>query len=157
LARCPGVRTLHSHRQVLHVLVQGILLLLAFPNCPCSQSSCHVLARYGPANRYVSGWFRAGRIFTTLAKCNRQALVQRDEVAHRRRWPGDCAPSAAEAFTEEPSRLPPLHLRNTDRIERAVPLGLGPRSILGLQLLARRKAAEVRWKGGIGRSSRSAR
>jgi hypothetical protein len=64
--------------------------------------------------------FWAGRAFTTLAECNRQALVWRDQVAHQRRWPDDAARSVAEAFTEEQPRLLPLprHLFHTDRIEQ---------------------------------------
>jgi hypothetical protein len=33
--------------------------------------------------------FWAGRDFTTLEQCNRQALLWRDQVAHQRPWPGD--------------------------------------------------------------------
>jgi hypothetical protein len=67
-------------------------------------------------NRKDSFW--AGRVFATLTECNRQALVWRDEVAHRRRWPDDSARSVAEAFAaEQPRLLPlPLHPFNTDRI-----------------------------------------
>jgi hypothetical protein len=71
------------------------------------------------AIRYVRDSFWAGRVFTTLAECNRQALVWRDEVAHQRSWPDDSARTVAQAFTEEQPRLLPLpsHLFNTDRIE----------------------------------------
>ena len=71
------------------------------------------------AIRYVRDSFWAGRVFTTLEECNRQALVWRDEVAHRRPWPDDSARSVAQAFTEEQPRLlpRPLHLFHTDRIE----------------------------------------
>ena len=55
--------------------------------------------------RYVRESFWAGRSFTTLAECNRQALLWRDQVAHRRRWPGDDNRTVAEVFAEEQPRL----------------------------------------------------
>jgi hypothetical protein len=69
--------------------------------------------------RYVRDSFWAGRTFTTLEECNRQAWRWRDEVAHQRRWPGDDSRTVAEAFAEEQPRLlsAPLHPFNTDRIE----------------------------------------
>jgi len=71
------------------------------------------------AIRYVRDSFWAGRVFTTLAECNRQALVWRDEVAHQRRWPDDSSRTVAQAFGEEQPRLLPLplHLFNADRME----------------------------------------
>jgi hypothetical protein len=71
------------------------------------------------AIRYVRDSFWAGRTFTTLTECNRQALVWRDQVAHQRRWPGQDGRQVAEVFADEQSRLlsPPLHLFPTDRIE----------------------------------------
>jgi hypothetical protein len=71
------------------------------------------------AIRYVRNSFWAGRSFTTLAECNRQALVWHDEVAHQRRWPGDNGYSVEQVFAEEQPRLlaPPLHPFSTDRIE----------------------------------------
>ncbi len=53
------------------------------------------------AIRYVRESFWAGCSFTTLAECNRQALLWRDQVAHRRRWPGDDSRTVAEVFAEE--------------------------------------------------------
>jgi Mu transposase-like protein len=71
------------------------------------------------AIRFVRDSFWAGREFTTLAECNRQALLWRDDVAHQRRWPDDRARTVTQAFVEEQPRLLPLplHLFNTDRIE----------------------------------------
>ena len=71
------------------------------------------------AIRYVRDSFWAGRTFTTLAECNRQALLWRDQVAHQRRWPGGDDCTLADVFAEEQSRLlpPPLHAFSTDRIE----------------------------------------
>jgi hypothetical protein len=70
------------------------------------------------AIRYVRESFWAGRSFTTLAECNRQALLWRDQVAHRRRWPGDDSRTVAEVFAEEQPRLltPPVHPFPTDLI-----------------------------------------
>jgi len=69
--------------------------------------------------RYVRDSFWAGRHFTTLAECNRQAWLWRDQVAHRRRWPQRDDRTVEEAFAEELPRLipPPLHPLSTDRIE----------------------------------------
>lgn len=51
--------------------------------------------RFAPSERargtgvhYVRDLFWAGRTFTTLAECNRQAWRWRDDVDHQRRWPG---------------------------------------------------------------------
>jgi hypothetical protein len=70
------------------------------------------------AIRYVRDSFWAGRSFTTLAECNRQALAWRDQVAHQRRWPGDDSRTVEQAFGEEQSRLlpPPVHSFSTDLI-----------------------------------------
>jgi hypothetical protein len=71
------------------------------------------------AVRYVRDSFWAGRSFTTLAECNRQAWRWRDEIAHQRRWPGEDGRTVAEVFAEEQPRLMPLPLHpfSTDRIE----------------------------------------
>jgi len=63
--------------------------------------------------------FWAGRAFTTLAECNRQALLWRDQIAHQRRWPGGDHLTVAEVFEQERPRLLPhaLHPFPTDRIE----------------------------------------
>src|SRR5689334_7435602 len=86
---------------------------------PCQVRAGNQKGRVERAIRYVRDSFWAGRVFTTLAECNRQALAWRDEVAHQRRWPDDSARSVAEAFAEEQPRLLPLplHSFNTDRIE----------------------------------------
>ena len=86
---------------------------------PCQVRAGNQKGRVERAIRYVRDSFWAGRAFTTLAECNRQALAWRDEVAHQRRWPDDSARSVAQAFSEEQPRLLPLPLHpfNTDRIE----------------------------------------
>jgi transposase len=86
---------------------------------PCQVRAANQKGRVERAIRYVRDSFWAGRVFTTLAECNRQALLWRDEVAHQRRWPDDSARSVAQAFAEEQPRLLPLPLHpfNTDRIE----------------------------------------
>jgi transposase len=85
----------------------------------CQVRAGNQKGRVERAIRYVRDSFWAGRAFTTLAECNRQALAWRDQVAHRRRWPGDNGRSVEEVFAEEQPRLlaPPLHPFNTDRIE----------------------------------------
>src|SRR6266850_4552666 len=86
---------------------------------PCQVRAGNQKGRVERAIRYVRDSFWAGRSFTTLAECNRQALLWRDQVAHRRRWPGGDDRTLADVFTEEQSRLlpPPLHAFSTDRIE----------------------------------------
>ena len=88
---------------------------------PCQVRAGNQKGRVERAIRYVRDSFWAGRAFTTLAECNRQALTWRDEVAHQRRWPDDSARTVAGAFAEEQPRLLPLPLHpfNTDRIEPA--------------------------------------
>jgi hypothetical protein len=87
---------------------------------PCQVRAGNQKGRVERAIRYVRDSFWAGRVFTTLAECNRQALVWRDEVAHQRRWPDDSARSVAQAFAEEQPRLLalPLHSFDTDRVEQ---------------------------------------
>jgi transposase len=74
---------------------------------PCQVRAGNQKGRVERAIRYVRESFWAGRSFTTLAECNRQALVWRDQVAHQRRWPGDDNRTVADAFTEEQPRLLP--------------------------------------------------
>ena len=86
---------------------------------PCQVRAGNQKGRVERAIRYVRDSFWAGRTFTTLAECNRQAWVWRDQVAHQRRWPGDHGRTVEQVFAEEQPRLlpPPLHPFSTDRIE----------------------------------------
>src|SRR5260370_25169325 len=83
---------------------------------PCQVRAGNQKGRVERAIRYVRESFWAGRSFTTLEECNRQALLWRDQVAHQRPWPGDDRRTVAEAFGEEkPPLLPlPTHPFNTD-------------------------------------------
>jgi transposase len=83
---------------------------------PCQVRAGNQKGRVERAIRYVRESFWAGRLFITLAECNRQALVWRDQIAHRRPWPGDDSRTVAEAFAEERPRLltPPVHPFQTD-------------------------------------------
>jgi len=85
---------------------------------PCQVRAGNQKGRVERAIRYVRDSFWAGRRFTTLAECNRQAWLWRDEVAHQRRWPGGDHRSVAEAFAEEQPRLlpPAQHPFPTGRI-----------------------------------------
>jgi transposase len=85
---------------------------------PCQVRAGNQKGRVERAIRYVRESFRAGRSFTTLAECNRQALVRRDRVAHQRPWPGDDSRTVAEVFAEEQPRLLPLpvHPFGTDLV-----------------------------------------
>src|SRR5438445_9294997 len=86
---------------------------------PCQVRAGNQKGRVERAIRYVRDSFWAGRTFTTLAECNRQALLWRDQVAHQRRWPGGDHRTLEEVFAEERSRLLPaaLHPFPADRIE----------------------------------------
>ncbi len=86
---------------------------------PCQVRAGNRKGRVERAIRYVRDSFWAGRAFTTLAECNRQALLWRDQTAHQRRWPGGDHRMVPEVFAEEQSRLLPaaLHPFPTDRIE----------------------------------------
>ena len=85
---------------------------------PCQVRAGNQKGRVERAIRYVRDSFWAGRSFTTLAECNRQALVWRDQVAHQRRWPGDDARTVEQVFVEEQPRLlpHPIHAFGTDLI-----------------------------------------
>jgi hypothetical protein len=98
-----------------------LLELCAHYHCvarPCQVRAGNQKGRVERAIRYVRESFWAGRDFTTLEECNRQALRWRDEVAHQRPWPGDDRRTVAQAFAEEQSRLLPLPLHpfHTDLI-----------------------------------------
>jgi transposase len=86
---------------------------------PCQVRAGNQKGRVERAIRYVRDSFWAGRSFTTLAECNRQALLWRDQVAHQRRWPGGDNRRVAEVFADEQPRLlaPAQHPFSTDRIE----------------------------------------
>ncbi len=98
-----------------------LLELCAHYHCiarPCQVRAGNQKGRVERAIRYVRESFWAGRDFTTLEQCNRQALLWRDPVAHQRPWPGDDTRTVAQAFAEEQPRLLPLPLHpfNTDLI-----------------------------------------
>src|SRR5664279_3452422 len=86
---------------------------------PCQVRAGNQKGRVERAIRYVRDSFWAGRTFTTLAECNRQAWLWRDQVAHQRRWPGADGRTVEQVFAEEQPRLlsPPLHSFDTDRIQ----------------------------------------
>jgi transposase len=67
---------------------------------PCQVRAGNQKGRVERAIRYVRESFWAGRSFTTLAECNRQALLWRDQVAHRRGWPGDDSRTVAAFPTD---------------------------------------------------------
>lgn len=90
-----------------------LLELCAHYHClprPCQVRAANQKGRVERAIRYVRESFWAGRAFTTLSECNRQALLWRDQVAHQRPWPGDNTRTVAEVFAEEQPRLLPLPL-----------------------------------------------
>lgn len=75
---------------------------------PCQVRAGNQKGRVERAIRYIRDSFFAGRVFTTLEEVNRQALVWRDTIAHRRPWPGDDTMTVEQAFAQEKPRLIPL-------------------------------------------------
>src|SRR5450631_999146 len=110
-------------RRGSHILFHPRLIELSahyhFAPQPCQVRRGNQKGRVERAIRYVRDSFFAGRPFTTLAECNRQAVLWRDQVAHQRPWPGGDNRTVGDAFLEEQSRLlpPALHPFSTDRIE----------------------------------------
>jgi transposase len=86
---------------------------------PCQLRAGNQKGRVERAIRYVRDSFWAGRTFTTLAECNRQAWLWRDQVAHLRPWPGGDHRTVADAFQQESARLLPraVHPFPTERLE----------------------------------------
>lgn len=84
----------------------------------CAPARGNEKGRVERAIRYVRDSYFAARPFTTLEDFNRQALVWRDQVAHRRAWPGGDDRTVEEAFEEEkPFLLPlPAHPFDTDLV-----------------------------------------
>jgi hypothetical protein len=85
---------------------------------PCQVRAGNQKGRVERAIRYVRESFWAGRPFTTLEECNRQAWAWRDQVAHQRPWPGDDSRTVEQAFADEKPRLLPLpaHPFSTDLV-----------------------------------------
>jgi transposase len=91
---------------------------------PCQVRAGNQKGRVERAIRYVRDSFFAGRPFTTIEDLNRQALVWRDTIAHRRPWPGDDSRTVAQAFEEEQPRLIRLPEHSFDT-ELVVPIRSG--------------------------------
>lgn len=85
---------------------------------PCHVGRGNEKGRVERAIQYVRSSFFAARPFTTLADFNRQARRWRDEIAHRRPWPGDRSRTVAAVFEEEKAQLLPLpaHPLETDLV-----------------------------------------
>jgi transposase len=83
---------------------------------PCRPARGSEKGRVERVIRYVRESYFAARTFTTLAVFNREARAWRDEIAHRRPWPGDDRRTGGDAFEEEKARLLPLpaHPFDTD-------------------------------------------
>ena len=90
-----------------HPRFAGVVCPLPLLARPCQVRAGNQKGRVERAIRYVRESFWAGRDFTTLEECNRQALLWRDQVAHQRPWPGDDSRTVAQAFAEEQPRLLP--------------------------------------------------
>ena len=88
---------------------------------PCHVGRGNEKGRVERAIQYVRSSFFAARPFTTLADFNRQARRWRDEIAHRRPWPGDRGRTVAAVFEQEKAQLLPLpaHPLETDLVTPA--------------------------------------
>jgi transposase len=84
----------------------------------CAVGRGNEKGRVERAIQYVRHSFFAARPFADVADLNRQALLWRDEVAHRRPWPGGDQILVEEAFRRERDRLLPLpeHPACTDHV-----------------------------------------
>jgi transposase len=102
---------IHFHPRLLELCAH-----YHFQARPCRPARGSEKGRVERAIRYVRESFFAARSFTTLADFNCQARTWRDEIAHRRPWPGDDRRTVADAFEEEKARLLPLpaHPFDTD-------------------------------------------
>jgi transposase len=83
---------------------------------PCRPARGNEKGRVERTIQYIRHSFFAARPFTTLADFNRQALLWRDQVAHKRPWPGDDSLTVEQAFEREKQSLIPLpnHPLETD-------------------------------------------
>ena len=86
-------REIHFHLRLMELCAH-----YHFVARPCQVRAGNQKGRVERAIRYIRDSFWAGRSFSTLAECNRQALVWRDQVAHQRRWPGDDSRTVEQAF-----------------------------------------------------------
>jgi hypothetical protein len=94
---------IHFHPRLLELCAH-----YHFEPRPCRPGRGNEKGRVERAIRYVRESFFAARTFTTIEDFNRQARSWRDEIAHRRPWPGDDTRTVENAFTEERTVLLPL-------------------------------------------------
>lgn len=94
---------IHFHPRLLELCAH-----YHFEPRPCRPGRGNEKGRVERAIRYVRDSFFAARTFTTLEDFNRQARCWRDEIAHRRPWPGDDTRTVTDAFAEEQITLLPL-------------------------------------------------
>lgn len=85
---------------------------------PCRPARGNEKGRVERTIQYIRHSFFAARPFTTLTDFNHQALLWRDEIAHKRPWPGDDSQTVAQAFEKEKLSLVPLpaHPLETDLV-----------------------------------------
>jgi transposase len=100
---------IHFHPRLLELCAH-----YHFAARPCQVRAGNEKGRVERVIRYIRESFFAARPFTTLEDFNRQALVWRDQVAHRRPWPGDDSKRVEQAFEQERPRLLPLPLHRFD-------------------------------------------
>jgi len=87
-----------------------------FAALPCRPARGNEKGRVERAIQYIRHSFFAARRFNSIEDLNRQALIWRDEIAHRRAWPQDDSRRVLDVLKEEQPRLLPLpvHPLETD-------------------------------------------
>jgi len=103
----------HFHPRILELAAH-----YHFAPRPCRPARGNEKGRVERAIRYIRESYFAARPFTTLEDFNRQAARWRDEMAHRRPWPGDASRTVEQVFDEERASLLPLpqHPFETDLV-----------------------------------------
>jgi transposase len=103
----------HFHPRILELAAH-----YHFAPRPCRPARGNEKGRVERAIRYVRESFFAARPFTTLEDFNRQAARWRDQIAHRRPWPGDSSRTVQHVFDQERANLLPLpqHPFETDLV-----------------------------------------
>lgn len=103
----------HFHPRILELAAH-----YHFAPRPCRPARGNEKGRVERAIRYVRESYFAARPFTTLEDFNRQAARWRNEIAHRRPWPGDSSRTVQEVFEEERASLLslPQHPFETDLV-----------------------------------------
>ena len=95
--------SVHFHPRLLELCAH-----YHFAARPCAPARGNEKGVVERSIQFIRHSFFAARPFTTLEDFNRQARAWRDQIAHRRPWPGGDSRIVEEVFQEEKPRLLPL-------------------------------------------------